>query len=164
MCVNFVAAAAGSPQLLTLATMPRQPRTLLGDGIFHVTARGVARMVIYRDLDDFRQFVKLLGAVVQRFRWRTHAYCLMPNHYHVVVESTRCDLSDGMHRLNGLYAQGFNHRYERSGHVFQNRFGARLIDDDRQLGNVCAYVLDNPVRAGLTPTAEDWPWSSAREA
>jgi putative transposase len=69
-----------------------------------------------------------------------------------------------MHRLNGLYAQGFNNRYERSGHLFQNRFGARLIDDDRKLENVCAYVLDNPVRAGLTATAEGWPWSSAREA
>jgi putative transposase len=144
--------------------MPRQPRTLLGDGIFHVTARGVARMVIYRDLDDFRQFVQLLAAVVLRFRWRRRAFCLMPNHYHLVVESTRCDLSDGMHRLNGLYAQGFNDRYERSGHLFQNRFGARLIEHDRQLENVCAYVLDNPVRAGLTATAEDWPWSSAREA
>jgi putative transposase len=144
--------------------MPRQPRTLLGDGVFHVNARGVARMVIYRDLDDFSQFVKLLGAVVLRFRWRRHAYCLMPNHYHLVLESTRCDLSAGMHRLNGLYAQGFNDRYERSGHLFQNRFGARLIDDDRQLATVCAYVLDNPVRAGLTATAEDWPWSSAREA
>jgi putative transposase len=144
--------------------MPRQPRNLLGDGIFHVTARGVARMVVYRDLDDFGRFVRLLAAVVPRFRWRRHAYCLMPNHYHLVVESTRPDLSDGMHRLNGLYAQGFNDRYERSGHVFQNRFGARLIEDERRLGNVCAYVLDNPVRAGLAATAEVWPWSSAREA
>jgi putative transposase len=67
--------------------MPRQPRTLLGDGIFHVTARGVARMVIYRDLDDFSQFVKLLAAVVLQFRWRRHAYCLMPNHHHLVVAS-----------------------------------------------------------------------------
>jgi putative transposase len=144
--------------------MPRQPRSLLGDGIFHVTARGVARMVIYRDLDDFSQFVHLLASVVPRFCWRRHAFCLMPNHYHLVVESTRRNLSDGLHRLNGLYAQGFNHRYERSGHVFQNRFGARLIEGERQLGNVCAYVLDNPVRAGLTATAEDWPWSSDREA
>jgi putative transposase len=105
-------------------------------------------MVIYRDLDDFSQFVKLLGAVVLRFRWRRHAYCLMPNHYHLILESTRCDLSDGMHRLNGLYAQGFNDRYERSGHLFQNRFGARLIDDDRRLAPSAPTCSTTPSARG----------------
>jgi REP element-mobilizing transposase RayT len=124
----------------------------------------VARSLIYRENGDFAMFVRLLATVVRRFRWKQHAFCLMPNHYHLVVESSQGDLSNGMHRLNGLYAQGFNDRYERVGHLFQNRFGARLIEGDHHLATVCAYVLDNPVRAGLSPTAEDWPWSSAGSA
>jgi putative transposase len=145
----------------TLAAMPRQPRSLLGDGIFHVVSRGVARMVIFRDRDDYGGFVGLLGSVVDRFLWTHHAYCLMPNHFHLVVQTTRVRLSNGMHRLNGLYAEGFNDRYERVGHVFQDRFGARLIEDGSYLTAACAYVVNNPVRAGLVDTAEEWPWSSA---
>lgn len=144
--------------------MPRQPRCLLGDGIFHVISRGVARTVIFRDSDDYRGFVRLFAAVVDRFLWSDHAYCLMPNHYHLVIQAKRVRLSNGMHRLNGLYAQGFNDRYERAGHLFQNRFGARLIEDERYLAGACAYVLNNPVRAGLVETAEEWPWSSAGAA
>lgn len=104
-------------------------------------------------------FVRLLASVVDRFRWRCHAYCLMPNHYHLVVRALRVDLSRGMHRLNFLYAQGFNHRYERTGHLFQNRFGARLIESEEYLADACTYVRMNPVRAGLCVEAEDWPWS-----
>lgn len=139
--------------------MPRQARALLGDGIYHVTARGVARTLLFRERADFAGFVGLLESVIARFRWRCHAYCLMPNHYHLVVASLRTELSRGMHRLNFLYAQGFNDRYERVGHLFQNRFGARLIEDEEYLGAACRYVWENPVRAGLCPSAEAWPWS-----
>jgi putative transposase len=141
--------------------MPRQPRSLLGDGIYHIVSRGVARSLIFRDGDDFGGFVCLLGMVVDRFLWTHHAYCLMPNHYHLIIQTTRIRLSSGMHRLNGIYAQGFNDRYERVGHLFQNRFGARLIEDEAYLGAACEYVVNNPVRAGLVETAADWPWSSA---
>jgi REP element-mobilizing transposase RayT len=139
--------------------MPRQPRHLLGDGTFHITARGVARTVIYRERDDFRAFLGLLTGAVERFTWKLHAFCLMPNHYHLVLEASRRMLSKGMHRLNGLYADGFNDRYERAGHLFQNRFGARKIEDDDYLADACCYVLENPVRAGLCATPAEWPWS-----
>lgn len=139
--------------------MTRQPRHLLGDGIFHITARGVARMTIYRDEDDFAWFLSLLGTVVPRFNWRRHAYCLMPNHYHLVLRATVSDLSRGMQRLNSIYAQGFNQRYERIGHLFQDRFGARMIDSEDYLEDACEYVINNPVRAELCATASDWPWS-----
>ena len=121
-------------------------------------------MTIYRDSDDYAVFVSMLGRVVRRFPWKVHAYCLMPNHYHVVTEAAGADLSAGMHRLNGLYAQGFNNRYERVGHVFQNRFGARVVDGEEHLQDVCSYVLHNPVRAGLCERAEDWPWSGGAMA
>jgi putative transposase len=124
-----------------------------------VTARGVARSLLFRERLDYAMFVRLLASVVDRFRWRCHAYCLMPNHYHLVVRALRVDLSRGMHRLNFLYAQGFNHRYERTGHLFQNRFGARLIESEEYLADACTYVRMNPVRAGLCVEAEDWPWS-----
>jgi putative transposase len=139
--------------------MARQPRNVLDDGLFHVFARGVARMLIFREQDDYALFLALLEAVARRFPWKIHAFCLMPNHYHLVTEASRPDLSGGMHRLNGLYGQGFNNRYERTGHLFQGRFGARMVQGHDHLAAACAYVLENPVRAGLCERAEDWPWS-----
>jgi len=139
--------------------MPRQPRNELGDGVFHAFNRGVGQMLVFHDAADFRQFRAMLRSVARRFAWVVHVWCLMPNHYHLVVGGVQPALSAGMHRLNGLYAGGFNDRYERTGHVFQNRFGARLIERDEYLEAVCTYVLENPVRAGLCERPDDWPWS-----
>jgi putative transposase len=133
--------------------MPRSARAALGDGVFHVTARGNAGNDIYSDDVDYRAFLGLLQETAGRHEWTLHAYCLMPNHFHLVVEATGDALSQGMRRLNGRYAQHFNHRHERYGHLFQGRFGARLIDDERRR-DVREYVLENPERAGL----RDWPW------
>ena len=137
--------------------MPRRPRAILGDGVFHVTARGNARVAIFVDEADYRGFVKLLTTVARRNSWLVHAYCLMPNHFHLVVEARGIDLSRGMRALNGGYAQYFNNRYDRTGHLFQGRFDARLIDDDR-FRDVREYVLENPLRAGLCARVEDYPW------
>jgi putative transposase len=142
--------------------MARQPRNELGDGALHVTSRGVAKSRIFYDRGDFGIFVCLLRDAVVRFLWCVHAWCLMPNHYHLVVQTLQPTLSDGMHRLNGRYAQGFNHRYDRVGHLFQARFGARLVGADEHLAAACAYVLDNPRRAGLVERADQWPWRGAR--
>ncbi|HET8653214.1 MAG TPA: transposase [Gaiellaceae bacterium] len=139
--------------------MPRRPRHLLGDGTYHVTARGVARSAIFLDARDYHAFLSQLADVVERFAWATLAYCLMPNHYHLVVSTRRPRLSAGMHRLNCLYAMRFNKRYARPGHLFQNRFDARLVEDDRHARKVCRYVVDNPVRAGLCERDGEWPWS-----
>ncbi|HET9324317.1 MAG TPA: transposase [Gaiellaceae bacterium] len=139
--------------------MPRRPRTLLGDGTYHVTARGVAASEIFLDVHDFRAFLVLYGDVVSRFGWSTRVFCLMPNHYHLVLAATRPNLSAGMHRLNCLYAMRFNRRYDRPGHLFQNRFDARLVEGDRHIRAVCRYVLRNPVRAGLVDHWRQWPWS-----
>ncbi len=86
----------------------------------------------------------------------------MGNHFHLVLEATRNDLSGGMHRLNGVYAQSFNACYDRVGHLFQNRFGVRVVESDRGLAGTCRYVFDNPVRAGFCEQPEDWPWSGGR--
>jgi putative transposase len=142
--------------------VPRIARSALPDGVFHVTARGVARTNVFLDLDDRRVFLWLLGWIVDAAAWRCHAYCLMTNHYHLVLEAARADLSRGMHRLNARYAETFNAKYGRSGHLFGDRFGARVVADDDHLAAACAYVVQNPVRAGICRRASEWPWSASR--
>ena len=145
--------------MATVARMSRQPRGVLPEvAVFHVTARGVAGNAISRDdLDRFR-FCALLRLAAFRWRWRVFAYCLMPNHFHIVVLGELECVSRGTHLLNFRYAQRFNERHERRGHLYQERFHARVIRDDEHLVNACEYVLDNAVRAGLCTTRDDWPW------
>jgi len=100
--------------------------------------------------------------MLDRFPLTCHIYCLMPNHFHLVLEGKLDNVSAGMHQLNGLYATRFNRRHERTGHLFQGRFGLRVIEDESYLEDACRYVLENPVRAGLCERAEDWPWSACR--
>jgi REP element-mobilizing transposase RayT len=140
--------------------MPRRPRNVLPErGVYHVTARGVARSPIYLDAGDRQFFVTLLRSVARQWTWTCHAYCLMQNHYHLVVETYLDRLSKGEHRLNGIHAQRFNARHDRVGHLFQDRFHAQVIRDEEHLVNACEYVWNNPVAVGLCRNADDWPWS-----
>lgn len=138
-----------------------RPLRLLGEGLtYHVTARGTGRMVIYRDEIDYRRFLAVVAAVVREQHLRCHAYCLMPNHYHLVVTTELANLSVALRQLNGIYAQRWNQRHQRVGHVFQGRFFAQLVQDGQYFLAACRYVVRNPVRAGLVAAPEDWPWSS----
>jgi putative transposase len=139
--------------------MARRPRNELPDGFFHATARAVGGDALFRDDLDRAFFVEQLTRAGAAFRWACHAYCLMTTHYHLIVEASQERLSLGMHRLNGSYAQTFNARHGRRGHVFEERFSAFVIEGDSYLEQACHYVLQNPVRAGLCERAEDWPWS-----
>jgi putative transposase len=129
---------------------------------YHITTRGNARQAIFGDDTDRQTLLGILAATVRQFGWRVHAYCLMGNHYHLLVETPQPNLSRGMHRLNGLYTQRFNHRHDRVGHLFQGRFGAIVIERETYLLELVRYIALNPVRAGLVATAEDWHWSSHR--
>jgi putative transposase len=144
------------------AHMARPLRINAPDLTYHVTARGTGRMPIYRDDQDRLTFLERLARVVEDCHLRCHAYCLMTNHYHLVVRTLDANLSRALQRLNGSYAQWWNGRHERSGHVFQGRFGAQVIQDDAYLLVACRYVVLNPVRAGLVDTPGDWIWSSYR--
>jgi REP element-mobilizing transposase RayT len=136
------------------------PRSVLPpSGVYHVTSRGVDRCAIFLDDDDRTAFVRLLRVVGRRWRWVVHAYCLMDNHYHVIAETSLERLSAGFHRVNGVHAQRFNERHGRVGHLFQDRFYARVLRDDEHLADACAYVWNNPVRASLSSASYDWPWS-----
>ena len=143
--------------------MPRLPRSVLPpEGFYHLTVRGVARMPIVLDDADRRRWLRLMKKSASRFGWTVHVYCLMNNHFHLVVEATLEDVSLGMHRLNGIYAQRFNERHDRVGHLFQERFHAKVVRDDEHFVEACEYVLANPVRAGLCKSPEEWPWSGLR--
>ena len=147
----------------TVAVVPRVPRTSLPDGYFHVSARGVDRTTpLFRDVDDRTLFLRLLRRAVDRFDWTCHALCLMSTHYHLVLEATQPQLSSGFQWLNCVYAMHFNHRHGRFGHVFADRFSTRAIEGDEYMHEACAYVLLNPVKAGLCESVEDWPWSYSR--
>jgi putative transposase len=129
-----------------------------------VTTRGVARQRVFRDRKDGRTFLTLLKGVTRGPELDAIAFCLMPNHYHLVVECPRDLLSRALHRLNGEYASTFNRRYGRSGHLWGDRFALWQIRDEEHLLAACAYVLANPVRAGLCERPEDWRWSGSRYA
>jgi REP element-mobilizing transposase RayT len=144
--------------------MGRVARTSLPDGYFHVYARGIAGgSPIFVDDADRRAFLRLLARCVDRYRWACHAYTLLSTHYHLVLEATRTNLSAGLHQLNGRYAAHVNRRHSRFGHVFAERFQARVIESEEYLYDACAYVAQNPVAAGLCDAPEDWPWSYRRD-
>jgi REP-associated tyrosine transposase len=138
----------------------RKPRQEVAGGTFHVYARGNDRRPIFVDDDDYRRYLKILGAAVWRFRWRCLAYCLMPNHVHLMVETPQANLGRGMHMLHGEYAQQFNRRHGRVGHLFQERFGSSLVATNARFFDLVAYIALNPVVARLCSRPADWMWSS----
>ena len=140
--------------------MPRAPRLQLAGGIFHITSRGNRKHEIYVNESDRHIFLYALENAVAHYHWRCHAYCLMTNHFHLVIETPQPKLSVGMQRLNGAYGQWFNHRHRLSGHLFQGRFHSRLVENDSQLLELSRYVVLNPVRAGVCADPRTWEWSS----
>ena len=140
--------------------MSRPLRIELAGGLYHVTSRGNRRENIYKNDEDRKEWLAILGKVCERFNWRCHAYCLMDNHYHFVVETVEGNLSKGMRQLNGVYTQYFNRLHDRVGHVFQGRYKAILVEKDAYLLELARYVVLNPVRARMVTEVEDWPWSS----
>ena len=142
--------------------MARPLRIEYSGAIYHVTARGNERRPIFHYDSDRNLFffLTILHRVTERFHWLCHAYCLMDNHYHLVVETPEGNLSAGMRQLNGVYTQAYNRIHGRVGHVFQGRYKAILVQKENHLIEVCRYVVLNPVRAKTANSPEDWKWSS----
>lgn len=130
--------------------------------MYHITSRGNAQAAIFHDPEDRETFLDTLSGVVGRFGWLCHAYCLMDNHYHLLVETPDPNLSAGMRHLNGIYTQLFNRRHDRAGHVLQGRFKAILVERDSYLLELARYIVLNPVRAGMVTDTARYPWSSYR--
>lgn len=140
--------------------MARPLRIELAGGLYHVTSRGDRREPIFFEDRDREQWLALLGSVCERFNWVCHAYCLMDNHYHLLVETAEGNLSKGMRQLNGVYTQYVNRQYKRVGHVFQGRYKGILVEKDSYLIELSRYIVLNPVRAGMVNDVAEWSWSS----
>ena len=137
--------------------MARPLRIEFAGALYHVTSKGNAREAIYLTDEDRQQFLTLLENTVKRYDWYCHAYCLMGNHYHLLIETNTPALSKGMKYLNGTYTQYFNRRHQRVGHVFQGRFKAILVQKEAYLLELARYIVLNPVRAQMVRSAKDWP-------
>jgi putative transposase len=143
----------------------QRPRSLIIEpgGIYHVATRGTRRAPIYLDDIDRHGFVRLLRDVASGHDWICHAYCLMANHYHLLLTTPQANLSEGMYRLNRLHAIRFNRRYDLTGHVFESRFFGERIEGPGHLLELCRYIVLNPVRAHLCAHPAAWGWSSFNE-
>jgi len=142
--------------------MSRPIRIEFSDALYHVTARGDRREDIFDDDQDRLTFLATLEQVITQFNWICYGWCLMDNHYHLLIQTPDSNLSKGMRQLNGVYTQASNRRHQRVGHLFQGRFKAILVDSDAYLLELARYVVLNPVRAGIVKAPADWTWSSYR--
>jgi REP element-mobilizing transposase RayT len=148
---------------------PRDPRCMarplrieFPEATYHVTSRGNEQRRIFHSNEDRLAFLAFLGEAVRRFHWSVTAWVLMTNHFHLVLQTPDPNVSKGMQWLNGTYAAWFNRRHNRSGHLFQGRFKALLIEKERYYAEVLRYVVLNPVRANLVAHPADYRWSSYR--
>ena len=140
--------------------MTRPLRLEFSGALYHLTARGDLQEPIFEDDQDRLVFLDRLAKEVLQQGWVLYAFCLMGNHYHLLLETPEPNLVQGMRRLNGVYTQAFNRRHRRVGHVLQGRYKSILVDKDAYLRELCRYVVLNPVRAGMVASVEDWHWSS----
>ena len=130
--------------------------------MYHITSRGNAREKVFFTRSDRETFLEILTQVVERYGWICHAYCLMTNHYHLLIETPNSNLSRGMRHLNGVYTQWVNRQMKRTGHLFQGRFKSILVEKESHLLELARYIVLNPVRAKMARSARDWRWSSYR--
>jgi REP element-mobilizing transposase RayT len=140
--------------------MPRPLRTDYPDAVYHVTSRGNAKAAIFESAQDRKLFFSTLQATVCEFDWICHAFVLMNNHHHLLIETPTGNLAEGMQQLNGRFAQRYNKERGRIGHVFQGRFKPIVVEKDSYFLAVARYVVLNPVRAGLVANPGFWKWSS----
>jgi putative transposase len=124
-----------------------------------VTTRGNNGTPIYRDDDDRRFFLVLSHRTAAILDWQLHLWCLMSNHFHLLIETKTENLAQGMHRINSRYAHAVNERHGFRGHVFERRYTSRVVESETQLRNTVLYIAHNPVAAQLCADAREWPWS-----
>jgi putative transposase len=142
--------------------MARPLRIEFPGAVYHITSRGNAQQPVFLADADRTFFLIILSDVIKTHHWVCHAYCLMDNHYHLLMETPNANLSRGMRQLNGIYTQMFNLHHHRTGHVFQGRYKAILVEKESHLLEVARYIVMNPVRAGSVTQPQEWKWSSYR--
>lgn len=142
--------------------MARPLRIEYPGALYHITSRGNKRQDIFSSDRDRRRFLHMLHSIVQTHHWLCHAYCLMDNHYHLLIQTLEANLSVGMRDLNGIYTQAYNKIHQTVGHIFQGRYKAFVIEKETYFLEVARYTVLNPVRSGTVQHPRDWRWSSYR--
>lgn len=142
--------------------MARPLRIEYPGALYHLTARGNRKEDIYLQDDDRTYFLEILGRTVRRYNWICHGYCLMDNHFHLLIETPDANLSLGMRQLNGVYTQYFNRSHDKAGHLFQGRFKSILVEKDSHLLELSRYIVLNPVRGKMVNHPGEWEWSNYR--
>jgi len=142
--------------------MTRPLRIEFPGAVYHVTSRGDRQEPIFRDDTDRQRLLDVVDRAMARLNAQAFAFCLMGNHYHFVIRTRQANLSRLMRQINGEYTRAFNRRHQVTGHLFQGRFHAVLVDSDAYLIEACRYVELNPVRACLVDRADEWAWCSYR--
>ncbi|HQO19077.1 MAG TPA: transposase [Acidobacteriota bacterium] len=140
--------------------MARPLRLEFVGALHHVTSRGNERGTVFLDDTDRDLFLEMLSSVVEKYKWTCHAYCLMDNHYHLLIETPFANLAVGMRQLNGVFTQKYNKKHERTGHLFEGRYKAILVEKESHLLQTARYIVLNPVRAYIVGDPADWKWSS----
>ena len=142
--------------------MARPLRIEFPGAIYHVTSRGNERKAVYKSQRDREKFISYLESATERYEAVIHVYCLMDNHYHLLIETPAGNLSQIMHHVNRVYTTYFNTKRSRAGHLFQGRYKAILIDADEYAKELSRYIHLNPVRAGIAETPTEYKWSSCQ--
>ncbi len=140
--------------------MPRKPRIEI-NGYYHIVNRGVERRVVFEENDDYEYFIELLCVHSKNYTITVHSYCLMCNHYHLLISIEKENLSKFMRQLNSDYAVYFNKKYKRTGHLWQGRFKSWYVTDEAYLYTLTLYIEQNPLKAHIVKNVEEYPYSSA---
>ena len=162
------------PSLSNIAgnNMARQIRKKSGTGIYHVMLRGINRQDIFEDDEDYLQMTSILRGQSERYDEKGlrlspfctfYAYCLMSNHLHLLIQEREDNISDIVKRIGVTYAHYFNKKYERNGHLFQDRFRSEPVDDIEYFVTLLRYIHQNPLKAGIIENINDYPWSSWKD-
>ncbi|MBR0159785.1 MAG: transposase [Oscillospiraceae bacterium] len=140
--------------------MPRTPRNKSNTGIYHVVFRGINRQQIFEDNEDYDRFLFLLKQYRETSGYQLYAYCLMPNHIHLLIKEGTEDLGQAFRRIGASFVYWYNLKYDRTGHLFQDRYKSEAVEDDAYLLTVIRYIHRNPVKAGLCQEPEEYRYSS----
>jgi len=142
--------------------MSRPLRIQIPGGLYHVTSRGNRKEPIFKSDDDHYHFLRIFAKTIERFQWACYSYCLMDNHFHLLIETHLANLAQGMRYLKSTYSMSFNRVHQMVGHLFQGRYNAVMIEKQAHLLEVSRYIPLNPVRAGICAMPEEYRWSSYR--
>jgi len=140
--------------------MARLLRIAYPNAFYHLICRGNAQQNIYRSDSDRLHFLRVLGETVNRFSWVCYAYCLMSNHFHLLVQTPLANISESMKFMNGTFTQYFNWTYQRVGHLYQGRYKSFVVDEKTYFDRLCRYIVMNPVQAKICDSPGDYRWSS----